>query len=116
MLESSQKGISLYLAIMIMTILLAMALGVSTILLSQAKTIREMGDSVIALYAADSGMERELYEKNPAGTKYSGSLDGASYNVSVIASGAEGCPAVANYCVKSVGIYGETRRALQVAR
>ena len=56
----SQKGVSLYLAVIIMLILLAIALGVSTILVGQIKTIRGMGNSVSAFYAADTGIETEL--------------------------------------------------------
>lgn len=63
-----QKGISLYLAVMTMTILLAIVLGLSVILIGQTKMIKRMGDSVIAFYAADTGMERVLYairKENP---------------------------------------------------
>lgn len=74
-----QKGVSLYLALVIMGILLALALGISTILVGQIKITKGMGDSVIAFYAADTGIERELFEKNyltsPAGYSYSGFLD-----------------------------------------
>ena len=42
----SQKGLSLYLAIVIMSILLAIVLGMSTILFYQLKIVGEMGNSV----------------------------------------------------------------------
>jgi len=61
MINNSQKGVSLYLALMIMTVLLALALGISAILFGQIKMIRGMGNSVIAFYAADSGIEMILY-------------------------------------------------------
>jgi Tfp pilus assembly protein PilX len=60
----SQKGLSLYLAIMIMSILLAIVLGMSAILFHQLKMIGEMGNSVVAFYAADTGIERALYDEN----------------------------------------------------
>ena len=78
-----QKGVSLYLAVIIMLILLAIALGVSTILIGQIKTIRGMGNSVSAFYAADTGIETELKkifkDNNPTDfgvvNSYSGFLD-----------------------------------------
>lgn len=59
----SQKGaVSLYLALMTMIILLAIGLGITTIIISQMRMIRGMGDSVVAFHAADTGIERILYE------------------------------------------------------
>lgn len=59
----SQKGaVSLYLALITMIILLAIGLGITTIIISQMRMIRGIGDSVVALYAADAGIERILYE------------------------------------------------------
>lgn len=52
-----QKGVSLFLTILILAIILAIVLGLGTILIGQIKTIREMGNSVIAFYAADAGVE-----------------------------------------------------------
>lgn len=60
--DKRQKGVSLYFSLIIMTVLLAIALGISTILTGQTIMIRSMGDSVIAFYAADTGVERILYE------------------------------------------------------
>lgn len=109
-----------------MAVLLALALGISAILYGQMKMMRGMGHSVIAFYAADTGIERELYEGNATGTSYSGYLDlnkngvqddgDTVYRVWVISPGGEGCPTDANYCIKSVGIYKETRRAIRVTR
>lgn len=56
----SQKGISLFLAVIILTIILTIVLGLSTILIGQIKMIRGMGNSVVALYAADTGIEQVL--------------------------------------------------------
>lgn len=53
----NQKGVSLYLALVIMTIFLGMGLGLTTILLSQKKMIRGIDYSIKALGAADTGIE-----------------------------------------------------------
>jgi len=111
MFKNSQKGVSLYLALMIMTLILAISLGISTILVSQIKMIRGMGDSIMAFYAADTGIERALFE----GQAVSGNLEnGASYNVQILLPGPD-CSAQ-NYCLKSVGVFKETRRAIEIIR
>ena len=45
-----------------MIILISIGLGISLIIVSQIKMIKGMGYSVVALYAADTGIERVLYE------------------------------------------------------
>ena len=60
--SSSQKGVSLYFSIVILSILLAIVLGLGTILIGQTRMIKGMGDSVAAFYGADTGVERILYE------------------------------------------------------
>lgn len=137
MSKFSQKGVSLYLAIIIMVILLAIVLGVTTILVGQLKMIKEMENSVIAFYAADTGIERVLrvimYDPPPAAS-YSGFLDidgdgqplngicpddldshpnDACYKLEVLDSEESDCTA-SLHCIKSVGIYKETRRAIEV--
>ncbi|MFC1630113.1 pilus assembly PilX N-terminal domain-containing protein [Patescibacteria group bacterium] len=57
-----QKGVSVYLALIIMSIMLAIGLALSTMFIVQLKLISSIGDSVVALYAADSGIEYELYQ------------------------------------------------------
>ncbi|MBU4298439.1 hypothetical protein L6279_03415 [Candidatus Parcubacteria bacterium] len=59
--HNSQKGVSLYFAVVITSLFLAIAFGLTAILVSQVKIFKEMGDSVNALFAADSGMEKILY-------------------------------------------------------
>ena len=131
------KGVALYLALMVMGILLALALGISVILLSQTKVIKEMGNSVIAFYAANTGVERVLfidrstcsaYEsiaervnclKTEVGSIPSGDLkldNGAEYQLSVDSGGEGTCPAERIYCAKSIGNYKGTRRAIRIAR
>jgi hypothetical protein len=143
MLNKYQKGISLYLAISVMTILLAMVLGISAILARQFKIIAGMEDSVVALYAADTGIERALIDiidrVDPQPASYSAILTNqASYQTNVVCCGAGadcvyiagGCPAglstdincqAVYYCVKSRGYFGppsdrtKVQRAIQVA-
>jgi len=126
MSKFSQKGVSLYLAIVIMVILLAAVLGVTTILVGQLRMIKEMENSVIAFYAADTGIEEVLkviiHDVGVPDPRYplvagtytpvgDASYD-AFYYVDVLSPGV-GCTA-SLYCIQSVGIYKETRRAIEV--
>jgi len=115
-----QKGISLPIAIMVLSIILSIALGLTAILITQLKIIREMGYSVTAFYAADTGIERSLNDI----IKGSGPIDyveeplgSATYSVTVVSAGDDGCQAsqVTDYCIRSVGTYLGVKRAIEVA-
>lgn len=120
----SEKGVSIYLALMILVVVLGIAFGVSTILLSQIKMVKAIGDSVAALYAADTGIEKILYDVHEGidiislcqeTSPCQGFLDSkTSFKVVVLAPGPD-CSAE-NYCLKSVGIYRQTKRGIQVTR
>lgn len=58
---SEQKGASLIITFLIMTILLAVVLSVSTILFNKIKIISNIGASLSSLNAANSGIEKTLY-------------------------------------------------------
>lgn len=54
---TKNKGVSMLFAIMILTVLMAVVLGLSGIIVTQMKTLANIGDSTIAFYAADAGAE-----------------------------------------------------------
>lgn len=58
---NKNKGVSLIITFFIMTIILSVVFGISSILLSQIKTIGNIGDSVVAFYMSDSGIEKTIY-------------------------------------------------------
>lgn len=60
-MKKSQKGVSLIITLFIMAIALGIVLGLSAILLGKIKVLREIGDSVVSLYVADSGVEQTYY-------------------------------------------------------
>jgi len=107
MFKNYQKGVSLYLALMIMFILLAIGLGVSLIIVSQMKMIRGMGDSVIAFYAADTGIEHSLYNyrKQGGNGQVSGSVGSADYQVISPTAGT----------FKSKGSFAKVKRAIEIS-
>jgi hypothetical protein len=59
--KNSEAGVSLIITFFIMVIVLAVVMSVSIILYSEIKVIRNIGNSVVSFYAADSGVEKVLY-------------------------------------------------------
>ena len=119
--KNPQRGISLYLSVIILAIILAIVLGLSAILFGQIKIVREMGYSVVAFYAADTGIEKVLAMINPEECTESnhceGKLDnGASYSVITLAGSTQDCDSQYSYCIRSVGTYKETQRAIEVKK
>ena len=129
----NQKGVVLYLAIVIMAVLLAIGLGLSSILIGQIRTFRGLGDSVVAIYAADTGIEKALYEENkgtpiPIGGSLScppcyidlngdGRQDTTdpTYTVQAVGPNFGTCPATATKCFNSTGIYKGVRRKIEAS-
>lgn len=58
---NQQKGVSLIITFLIMTIMFAVVLGVTTALFTEIKVISNTGDSVSSFYSADSGVEKTFY-------------------------------------------------------
>jgi hypothetical protein len=109
--KNGEKGVSLLLSILVSAILLAIALGIATILVGQVRVLRGMENSVQAFFAADTGIERALYE----GGSVSGVLpNGATYTVQLLLPGPE-CTAF-SYCLRAVGIFRDARRAIEINR
>ncbi len=110
-----QQGTSLYLGLMIMTVLLSIALGLSTIFIGQTKMIKTLGNSVIAFYAADAGIEEVLMNRaNPLDIPQTALPNGATYQVFVTLGGVGDCASDNNFCIKSIGAFQETRRAIEI--
>lgn len=139
----NEKGVSLYIAFMVMTMLLGIGFGMSALLLSQLDTLKGVGYSVFAFYATDAGIERAMYEDNKGCvskqviaehiTCLQGRIaaipqdelklsNGARFelcdasNVCVQRGGQGVCPVGNSYCVRSVGVYNQIRRAVRIAR
>lgn len=113
MVRITQKGVALYLAIVIISILTGTLLTGVAISVSQLRVIETIGDSVIAFYAADTGIEEILVQREHPSNIPLTSLGEASYEVQVYSSTTPGC-AAANYCVQSTGTYKNTQRAIEV--
>ena len=80
---------------------------------------REMGDSVVAFYAADTGIERVLMDRsNPIDAGLDGFVkildNGATYELSVKDETHPDCGADYNYCIQSIGAYKGVKRAIEI--
>ncbi len=120
--KKAQQGISLFFALIALSILVSISLGLSSFLFRQIKLSREAEESIIAFYAADTGMERVLL--NPEAF-YSGFLpNNASFSVNIVcAHDFATCPSTfttdpnceaPRFCIKSKGVFERTQRMLQV--
>lgn len=131
MFNFSQDGVSIYLSLMIMSVLLAIALGLSTIFVSQIKMLRGIGDSVVSFYAADSGIEMALYEDRivcktaPCPSYCAGSppdicerlpVEDPPYEDSDNVKGAKFTFYIYSGYINSIGRYEGVRRAIQITR
>jgi len=108
----NQRGISILFAISILSIVLAIGLGVSSVLIKQIRTITQTGYSVTAFYAADNGIEEVLLSSSPESIPET-QLNGSTYQVVVTDSEDPDCDAV-NFCIKSIGEYKGVRRAVEI--
>lgn len=69
----TQKGVSLIILFLAMTVILAIVLAITTILFREIKIIRNTGESVSSFYAANTGVEKTLYfdrHQVPAGATH----------------------------------------------
>ncbi len=103
-----KKAVSLYLTILILSVLTSSLLALVSISVSQIKIIWSAGDSVRAFYGADSGIEQALFRirQQSNSANFSGTAGSASYQVSITAVGEE-------ITIKSVGLYRNAKRAVE---
>ena len=110
---SHERGAILYLAVLSMAVILGIVVSVSTITFQELKLLRGIGNSVIAFYAAEAGLERQYFEANPIGSNFSDTLsNGSSYSVEVIDPSDPDCTGAFLFCVKSKGTFRDSNRAL----
>lgn len=118
--QKSNQGTTLYLTVAVIALILTISFSLAALFLAQNKFLRDMGFSVQALYAAETGIERTLYalSKGETGPTWSETLDNtASYTANYLLPGEGGCPtAVLNHCIKSIGAYKGVQRGIRVAR
>lgn len=130
-----KKGVTLYLTILILVALTTMTIALSQLITIPMKTTRELPFSVQALHAADTGIEKVLYEIYSRGgglvtstQSYSENLTNESrYEVTVCPAGTNNCLPPTSpfqfscpssyqfYCIKSIGTMRETTRVIEAS-
>lgn len=116
---NKQKGATLYFTIVIMSILLAAVFSIGSLLLVQLKSIKQIGDSVVAYYAADSGAEIALFNAKTGhapGSGPNGTLGAARYETIFFATGTPDCVDGKYYCILSIGDYQGVERRVKITR
>jgi len=121
MLANKQKASFLLYVVFIVSLLLVIAFGLSGLLLAQIRMLGEIGYSVVALYAADAGIEQVMLQRDNPPQSSSGELsEDITYEVSATEGGSTTeCPSERggmeiSYCLKSIGTYKGVKRAIEV--
>lgn len=119
---NKQSGIAFIMTLLIMTGLLALALGITSLLVRELKLSQEIANSVVAYSVADAGIEKFMYGINKDSLDLTSCVcpvicypsptpsplsNGASYSVCVF-------QAIPPIKVNSTGSYGGTNRTVQI--
>lgn len=107
-------------ALLVSASITAIALGMSSIILSGAQQAGDVGRYVPAFYAADAGVERALYRlrQNDNQVNFNDGVfvNGAAYDVIISTPGNGECPAsIVNICIFSTGSFDVLSRRIQVS-
>lgn len=118
MLAKFQKGSTLYFAVIILFISFFIIASIASILTVQLQTLKNIGFSILAFYAADSGIERALYEGSITSPPdfsecFNSSLNHCYQTTTYLPDG--NCQG-SNYCVKSQGFFKNVQRAIEITR
>ena len=102
------NGFALLLTVIILSIVMLIALFIASIVAVQSKLSSDINDSTAAIYAADSGIEWELYQIR----------QGGSAAMPVMSNGAQISATVSgnfpNFTIRSLGSIGVVKRQLEV--
>lgn len=102
-----------------MSVLLSIILGLVSIIIGGAKIAEGLGYSVKAFHAADTGMERALYNVKNAdcdGANASGDFGDSSYSyVVTISHPGEGTCVESGTSITSLGQYITTKRKIEAS-
>ena len=120
-INNKKRGVSLYLVIIIMSVLLAVIFGLSTVIIGGAKIVADVSYGVIAFYAADTGIEKALYniqtiEDGTNCDNFSGSLGEDDYSYTVtINPPLNGTCLDSGTTIYSLGEYNGIKRRIEVS-
>lgn len=109
-IKHNQKGIALLLTVVIMSVVMLIAVLISNIVITQLKLTGDINDSTAAIYAADAGVECQLYN-----IRHSASLNCnqliMTNNATITTTKTGTSP---NFTIKSLGSFRTVKRQFQV--
>ncbi len=107
--DNNQKGIALLLTTIILSIVMLTAVFISNIVLTQLRLAGDINDSAAAIYAADAGVEWQLYQIRQGVSIALPSMSNGA-KVLVVLTGA-----YPNFTIKSLGSYRTIMRQFEVS-
>lgn len=110
-IKNNKKGASLLLTLLIVSAVLSIAFGISGLSLGEIKISRDTPKSLIAYYAAEAGIECQMYADRLGGISCEHSCldDESKICYDVLISGDS-----PDRVVKSLGSYQDTVRAIEL--
>ncbi|MDX1607616.1 MAG: hypothetical protein R3251_00185 [Candidatus Spechtbacterales bacterium] len=126
-----QDGITLYMALLMLSVIVSIALGISSLMLRELYTVKDIGSFVVDIYAADAGVERTLYKIRQTpdfGSCQSTSdcivtsqdmgvasfINNAQYRTTTLDGGVLWCTGTFK-CIRSLGSLFDTSRAFELS-
>ncbi|MDD3386744.1 MAG: hypothetical protein PHU17_02755 [Candidatus Pacebacteria bacterium] len=112
----NQRGVSLFLIVIIMSVLMSVSLGLSVIIVGGGKISGGADDAIKAFYIADTGIERALYSIQTLGScsNFSDTFEGGSYEVVIIPPSWGNCFNEGTI-ITSLGTYNGSKKKIEVS-
>lgn len=106
--NTAQNGIALLLTVIILSIVMLIAGLITTIVTTQLRLSIDINNSMAAIYAADSGVEWQLYQiRKGISVAMPTMTNGAILTVAVTGSSP-------NFTIKSLGSYRTVKRQFEI--
>lgn len=106
--NKNQSGIALLLTIVILSAVLLVAVLIANIIIVQFRLSSDINFSTIAIYAADSGVEWQLYQIR-TGTSVPAPVMSNGATISTTVTGT-----LPSFTIKALGTYKEVKRQFEV--
>lgn len=117
-----QQGSVLVYSLLIMSVIMAIGIGMNAVFLRNLENVRQARESVVALYAADAATELCLYEVRSATDVDESALlftEGATFRIVEIGGGdvTADCNALSSssFQFRATGVYRDASRALEIS-
>ncbi len=113
--NTNQKGqAAIILALLVLSVILTISLGLSALALNQIKTMRAVSFSVEALYAADAGAEKCLYQVRQNINSGCGVSGGGTTSMTLSNGSSFIATKAATPLINSLGQYQTTSRKIEL--